>query len=837
MFRTRVLSNVMCSLLVAATVAPAPASGYQETAPTQEKPKDRSKQPLPLEGWAENRSLSLDLTEGTWMSVDVSPDGNTLVFDYLGDLYTLPISGGDATRLTRGMAFDAQPRFSPDGSRVAFTSDRDGGQNIWILSLDGTDTVQVSKGKSNRAESPEWTPDGEYVVASMGDFRGSHLPVLQIFHTEGGSGAKLFRGENERKTVGAAFGPDGRYVWFARRTGARDWDYNAQLPMYQLAVYDRDTGHSYERSSRYGGGFRPTLSPDGRRLVYGTRHDEHTGLVIRNLETGREQWLAYPVQRDDQESRGALDVLPGMSFTPDGASLVASYGGKLWRIPVEGGDAVEIPFRVRAELELGAEVDFDYPIEDTPTFTVRQIRDAVPSPDGARIAFTALDRLWVANADGSGPRELAADLEEGATVAFPTWSPDGAWVAVATWKDGHGTLTKVRVRDGRTVRLTPSSGNVYVTPSWAPDGTRIVAIQGPAHDFDENTGPRGAAGATRELVWIPADGGNPTVIAPLDGRGSPHFTQDPERIFLFSGSDGLVSIRWDGTDQKAHVKVRGETPAGSTQAMNASVILMAPRGDQALAVVNRQIYAVTVPRLGGDAPTISVSDPDKAQFPARKLTDMGGEFPAWSANGRRVHWSLGNAHFVYDLDAAAAYDDSVTAASEGEGEKADSATAAGADEYSPTEVRVVIAAPRDIPRGVAVLRGARVVTMKGDEVIERGDVVVRDNRIEAVGAQGSVTIPEGAEIIDMAGRTIVPGFVDTHSHMWPAWDLHRPDQWIYMANLAYGVTTTRDPQTATTDVLTYEDLVRTGEILGPRIYSTGPGVFWQENIRSLDHAR
>jgi imidazolonepropionase-like amidohydrolase len=152
-------------------------------------------------------------------------------------------------------------------------------------------------------------------------------------------------------------------------------------------------------------------------------------------------------------------------------------------------------------------------------------------------------------------------------------------------------------------------------------------------------------------------------------------------------------------------------------------------------------------------------------------------------------------------------------------------------------VRFRIDVPRDLPSGTVVLRGARVVTMNGDEVIERGDVVVRDNRIAAVGTTGSVGVPDDAEVIDVSGRTIVPGFVDTHAHMWPAWGVHRPDQWLYLANLAYGVTTTRDPQTSRTDVLTYADMVRAGRILGPRIYSTGPGVFWEETIRDLDHAR
>ena len=125
-----------------------------------------------------------------------------------------------------------------------------------------------------------------------------------------------------------------------------------------------------------------------------------------------------------------------------------------------------------------------------------------------------------------------------------------------------------------------------------------------------------------------------------------------------------------------------------------------------------------------------------------------------------------------------------------------------------------------MPQGTVVLRGARVVTMKGHEIIENADVVVRNNRIVSVGPRGQV--PAGARVIDVAGKTIVPGFVDTHSHMWNLWGLHWHAAWIYLANLAYGVTTTRDPQTATTDVLTYEDRVEAGAMPGPRVYSHRP---------------
>jgi imidazolonepropionase-like amidohydrolase len=127
--------------------------------------------------------------------------------------------------------------------------------------------------------------------------------------------------------------------------------------------------------------------------------------------------------------------------------------------------------------------------------------------------------------------------------------------------------------------------------------------------------------------------------------------------------------------------------------------------------------------------------------------------------------------------------------------------------------------------------------MKGNEVIENADVVVTSNRITAVGKRGSVAIPSGAHQVDVSGKTIVPGFVDTHAHLRVASDIHRDVQWSYAANLAYGVTTARDPQTGQTDVLSYEDEVRAGNVLGPRIYSTGPGVFSYTGVRDLESAR
>ena len=429
--------------LTAATLLATPLAA-QRGGGQAAQPRDPMQEGLQLRP---TRTASWTTKVGSWISVDVSPDGRTLVFDLLGDLYTMPIAGGKATPLTRGMAFDGQPRFSPDGKKVVFVSDRDGGWNLWTMSLDKRDTAQITRGKQNSYDSPEWTPDGKYIVAERGT-------KLWMFHVDGGSGQQLIpagaggggrggapaAGQDVIRQMGAAFGADARYVWFEQRRGS--WIYNTPMSDYDLSVYDRETGEVQIKENRWGSAFRPTLSPDGQWLVYGTRHIRDTYLRIRNLKTGDDNWFKGPVQRDDQESRASLDVLPGMSFTPDSKFLVTTWGGKLWKVSVPDGAATEIPFEADVVQAMGPNVHHDYPVSDSSTFVIKQIRDAVPSPDGRRLAFVALDHLYVMDYPNGTPRRLT----QSADGEFqPAWSPDGQWVAYVTFPgNAGGNIYRVR---------------------------------------------------------------------------------------------------------------------------------------------------------------------------------------------------------------------------------------------------------------------------------------------------------------------------------------------------------------------------------------------------------
>ena len=811
---------------------------------------------LPLEP---ERTVQFSTNEGTWISLDVSPDGQTIVFDLMGDIYTIPISGGKATQITSGMAYDVHPRYSPDGQSLVFISDKSGSDNIWTIALSSKEDKQITKENRHNFFSAEWTLDGDYIVGVKG--RRNIKP--HIYHKDGGSGSQLVSEPKNIKLIDPAFSADGKLLYFSQRRNS--WNYNAQLPQYQIGTYDLENSDMATITSKYGSAFTPTLSPDGNWLVFGTRYEAETGLVLRNLNTGDENWLAYPVQRDEQESLAPLGVLPAMSFTPDSKNLIASYGGKIYSISIANKTAVEIPFNVDVKLDMGPLLQFKYPITDEAEAFATQIRNAKPSPDGSKLAFTALNGLYVMDYPNGTPRRLT---DNDFIEAQPSWSPDGKFLVYTTWKPGGGNIYKVNV-EGRTrvTKLTNTPG-VYTYPEWSYNSNRIVFHRGSAQVFKDLVGP--LSGRTAEdLAWISTDGGAITFIDKTKGRVRPHFTKIDDRIYLYQNDKGLISMRWDGTDVKEHLKLKGIVTFGSQdifhddfgghdilsgqngyeepidKSSQPQEIRISPDGKSALAKINNDVYEVTIPRYG-KTPTISLAKAENAAFPAVKLTVMGGEFPAWSGDSKIIHWSLGSSFFSYDLAAGKQFADSVATVKKKEKELKKTEKKSDSTEidkegkkqekkFEADEIKIKVPYKRDIPQGNLVLKGARLITMKGKEIIENGDILIENNRIKAIGTSGSLSIPNGTKEINVSGKTIVPGFVDVHAHMRPAWGIHKNQVWSYTANLAYGVTTTRDPQTGTTDVLTYADMVESGQLIGPRIYSTGPGLgYWFYKLTSLE---
>ena len=831
-------------------------TGQKEAKGAKKEDAKEEEPPLPLKP---TRKIEFTTNEGTWLSLDVSPDGNSIIFELIGDLYTIPFAGGEAKKITSGLAFNSQPSYSPDGKKIAFSSDKGGSENVWISDADGGNPKQLSQDEQSEFTSPVWTPDGQYVIAG----RTTQFPIgaseLWMYHIRGGGGVQITKSHTKpdtrprqwSNTLGASPSRDGRYLYYTTRQSPEGF-YNVTFPLSQITRRDLTTGDEDPVTDAPGSAMRPVISPDGALLVYATRYETETGLRIRDLKNGEEHWLKYPVQRDDQESLFTRDFLPGYAFTPDGKEVVAAWGGKIHRISVATSEDREIPFSAKVSRDQGPDLNLAMRVEEGPV-QLRLIQQPKESPDGKRLAFSALTHLYVMDMPGGTPRRLT---QNEAREFQPVWSPDGRWIAYVTWDQGGGQIWKAQADGQGTPQALTRVPAYYRDVAWSPDSKRIVALRAPRQARIEQFDEWDHTTANLDLIWLPSEGGEVNLILPARGAASPHFGPEPDRVYVYSDS-GLISLRYDGTDRRTIVKVVGKTwfpqpdkPDGNP----ADDVRISPDGHWALAQVSNQVYVLSVPRIGGDGPTVDVS---KSPVPIRKVTEVGGDYMGWADDGKTIVWAEGSTFFRLPLEQVE-FEAPKKPEEQKEGEKASpptpakaasmAATAAQDDarkddkkklpKLHPQEITVNMQFPRHKPSGTAVLRGARIITMHGDEVIEDGEIVVQDNRITAVGKRGSVNVPNGAKVIDVSGKTIVPGFIDIHPH----WNEIRrvvldTQNWSFLANLAYGVTAGRDPQTATNDMFAYQDMVDTGEIIGPRPYSTGPGVFPDTDFQSLDDAK
>jgi Tol biopolymer transport system component len=783
------------------------------------------------------RTVSFTTTEGTWMSLDVSPDGRTVLFDLLGDLYTLPIEGGEAVPLTQGSAYDLQPRFSPDGRQIVFISDRSGAENLWLMNADGTGARALTNETIAHFVSPSFSADGQEILASR------HKPAtyqssyeLWLYHRDGGQGVNIVRSQKEpgapmdawNNALGVVASADGRYLYYSYARGyipaySLEAAQFRSMPYWQVRRRDRRTGEELEVTAAIGSALRPVVSNDGRWLVFGTRRRGATDLMIRDLRVGVERLLIASVQRDDQESaKPDLDLLPGYAFTRDGKRLIVAYDGKIHDVDVASGEARVIPMRVSVSRELGPVLQTQGRVPQGPV-VARVIQRPTLSPDGKTLAFTAFGQLYIKSLPDGAPKALTRGPAGGYQ---PAWSPDGRWIVYATWTGREGgALWKIAASGaGRATRLTNDAA-YYREPVWSPDGKVVWALRLSRTDFVRGAADMSLSGEDADLAVdsglssastamglasIPAAGGDVQVIAAVPGVMRPHFGPDADRIYLSSGL-GLVSMRLDGSDRRDVLTIKPSLLGGGDSMEMRPVVLLSPNGQQVLTRIRGHVQVLPMAWTGVMPLVI---DLPAAQLPVRELDRLGADDIAWNSDGTEALWSLGSTLFRSPVNSDA------------------SGTVA-----EPDTLVVRIEKPRVKPHGAVVLSGGRVITMKGDEVLEDADVLIVDNRISAVAARGTLQLPEKTTRVDVSGKTLVPGFIDLHPHTLA---LRRGvldmQAWPLQNYLAYGVTTGRDPQTLNVDTLTYEDLTETGEVLGYRGFSTGPGAFTTNDIQSLDDA-
>ena len=746
------------------------------------------------------RTIDFTTREGTWMSPDVSRDGRTIVFDVVGELYTLPREGGTATPIITGGDFASQPRFSPDGQSILFVSDRDGSDNLWTSAADGSAQRQITHLPRSILISPLWSADGKTALVTVITGYFPFIADVWEFDLGTGAGVKLIENANGPTSqlvsepapgpYGGAVSADGRYVYYAsvtpRAYGVRNGTSS------RLMRFDRTTKQSEPVVSEGTNAMRPLLSPDGSLLVYGAESGGRSGLRVRRLSDGVERWLRLPVDRNALESRATRDMLPGYAFTSDGKTLIASYGGGLHAIDIATGRESSIPFEAHVRLDVQAPLHTPQTIGDGPV-VARAIQYPQQSSDG-RITFSAMTRVYVTDRTGVAPRRLTRAVNP--REYWPSFSRDGRWIAFVTWTSDAGHLWTVRADGSAPPTRVTSASAFYAEPTWSPDGARIVMLRAPAGSARHQ--PQ-AIPSDAELVSIPAVGGTVTRITSAAGLRRPHFGRAADRVYA-SSSAGLISMRLDGSDRRLDAAPMRKGPGIR--------MLVSPDGSAVAMQVGNTLLRLPLDARRDTTP----ASLDAAAPGVETLATDAPEFFSWSADGGTVNWVTGRV--VHRARRGTASDTKSVIDS----------------------IAIAVEVPRATPSGSIVLHDVRAITMRGDEVIPHADILITRNRIAAIGPAGSLAIPAGVQSRDMGGRTVIPGLIDIHAHWLVPQDMVRPDVTAPLANLAYGVTTVRDPQSFA-EIFTFADLADAGEMPSPRIYSTGPGLFADLNFASLDQAR
>ncbi|MFT6043686.1 MAG: Tol biopolymer transport system component, partial [Porticoccaceae bacterium] len=752
------------------------------------------------------QTITIDTTESTWSNLSVSEDGQAMVFDMLGDIYTMSIVGGEATPLVQGFDWNMQPTYSPDGKTIAYISDRDGASNLWVMDANGGNPHQISKEETALIHTPTWSPDGDYIAVTKGFMSSRSIPAGEIwmYHRSGGDGVmvteRAYGPHTQKNMTDPAFSPDGQYLYYTDdMTSGRIWEYgkNSTTELFNIMRHDLETGESSSYIGGAGGAIVPTPSPDGKYMAYLKREDTKTVLYIKDLKSGVDRRLSTEMERDHQETFGSEGNFAYFDWTPDSQHIIYWTAGKFHRLNIDSLDVSLIPMHIKTEKQV--QKSPRYLVDVAPdTFDVKMIRWASMSPTNGSVVYQALGKLYLRDVKSGRVKRLTRQNDH--DEFYPSFSRDGKSIVYTTWSDKDlGSVRVVSASGGIGSTVTTEPG-IYVEPKFSPKGNNIV--------FRRLTG-----GYLLSPEWslepgiYLADRKAKTMEKVTEDGFNAHFAADEDRLYFTSYAPEskyteleLYSVDLKGRDERTLLKGDKVTE-----------YQLSPDGKWI--GYTHQNNAFVAPFLStGLQQELDIED---SGLPVAQVSKRAGEYLSWSAGSDRLSWSHGATVFSRELNQAFSF-------------------LAGAPDELPEPVseglNLGFSQIADKPSSTIALVGGQVVTMRdadnAQEVISNGVVVVQDNRIVAVGKVGEVSIPADAQIIDVSGKTLTPGLIDGHAHGSQATEEIIPQQnWKNLSSLAFGVTTIHDPSNDSSEIFAASEMQRSGQILGPRIFSTGTIVY------------
>ena len=630
------------------------------------------------------KNITIDTTQGTWMSIDIHPDGSTLLFDLLGDIYELPIQGGKAKALTSGMAWDMQPQYSHDGSMISFTSDRDGGDNIWVMDQDGQNPEPKTTESYRLLNSPVWSADDQYIAARKHYTKHRSLGTGEIwlYSVERGSGVALTKKTTDQKDVGEPhFSQDGQYLYFSKDdTSGTNFSYNKDPNQEIYAIYriDLETGKKEKVTGGSGSALRPVPSPNNQSLAFVRRQRGKTQLMMKDLGTGKETILTDTLDHDLQETWAIHGVYPIFSFDSQGENIFYWANGHIWKYSIEKGTNTNIPFHVQDTRAVANAVGESNRLEQR-TFQPKMIRGAVVSPDKKSLLYEANGFIW--NYDFRSQKAMRYTSIENGHEYDPLWSRDGTLTLHAQWTDDNLSEIFLTTKEQKSKRIAIPKGH-YRSPVLSPDNTSIIVR-------------RTNGGWIRSSLY-----GTDTGIFQYNiQKGSwkkllhsgthPHFGKSNHYLFYNSSREKYktlmrLDLRTFETREIAH-------------SVKATRILMAPNEQNIAFHESYNVHQVPYPP---HSKSITLSTKEKS-LPFQTLSKNGAWNMHYAHDGSELLWTQGHTLFRHHKKT--------------------------------TETQILQKITTDKPKGIAAITNARIITMEGEEVIEDGTIVWKGDRILRVG--------------------------------------------------------------------------------------------------------
>lgn len=769
--------------------------------------KDQSNK-LPIKP---ERTIQFTTNEASWIDLDISSNGKSLLCSFLGNLYSLSATGGTAKQLTRGLAINRYPVWSPDGKYFAYTSDADGFIRIHIS--DSIGKFHKILGEVRNQLEPEhisllWLPDSKHILVGteIYDLNGQVSPLPKELKVVLG----FSNGEKFLYYIQELFSESSTLIKLDRLTGKKNKLLINNNPWYNFDWHNA------------------RISPDGEFLTYlkftwidggSGKHGATDSLMIVNLNTGEERLLANL----GIKFTGVINNLH-YSFSSDSKYLFIGYGGKIHRVEILTGKNDVIPFTANVKVDMGVLDYHKFPVS-LDSFEVKYIRSAQKSPDGKHLVFSALNKIYIIDLPNGKPRILT---DQPFNQFQPSYSPDGRWICYVSWSDTEGgCIWRVPSVGGVPEQISMDAG-LYMHPSWSPDGKMIVVAKGD----NKLNGFSNPGDGHIEIVKL-EDKSVKVCSGTVPLLNNPTFSSDGKRLMFKPNQEGGFGKLWP---KQIETDLNGKIEAELVSAVKNGEdyfplrhILLSPDNRYLVFSYNEDLYLTPMINLESPQMFFNEISPDTLIRFARGCND-----PIWENRGNMLGWVNGNQYCRIDpnkiIEAVIKLSANRTLGGLLETKIID------VDIPADQTITIDLKVPRLFGNGFIALKNARVITMHGNDIIENGTIVIKNGRLLNVGKNAEISIPKDATVFDMHGKTIIPGLIDMHSHMRAiAADVSYEQSWSRFLNFSYGITTARDPA-GSYDEFAYGELIETGAMIGSRLFIVGGPIRSHYNLSSLREA-